>query len=163
MENVVELPNQEFVVQNLRTRRAKTIIHFALEDFSRIHTQYSEKNRAAFIETPVYSLHENDRIKFQFKLFPSKHALIMDAVYKGSEQSAQLFLDTYLLDNQGKKFTFDFNRKVEYHVSSQNPESVGNFLYDRDDLERKRDRLFSQDKLVVAVELNATWVEISDQ
>jgi hypothetical protein len=161
-DQVVGRPNQvEPLVQLLRTRRSKTIIHFTLEDFSRIHTQYTEKNRSAFIETPIYSFYENERIRFQLKFYPSKHAFIMDAFYRGTEQSAQLFIDAYLLDSLGRKFAFDFNRKVECQVTPQSSESLGNFVYDRDDLERKRDRLFKDDKLVLGVEVNATWVDVA--
>ncbi len=162
-DHIIGRPNQaDPIVQTLRTRRAKSIIHFTLEDFSRIHAQYSEKNRAAYIETPVYSFFENDRIRLQLKFYPSKHAFIMDAFYRGTEQSAQLFIDAYLLDYQGKKFAFDFNRKVECQVTPQSPESLGNFIYDRDDLERKREKLFKDDKLVIGIEVNATWVDISN-
>ena len=85
----------------------------------------------------------------------------MDAFYKGTEQSAQLLVDAYLLDFQGKRFTFDFNRKVECQLSPQNPETLGNFIYDRDDLERKRERLFRDDKLIIGIEVNATWVDVT--
>lgn len=156
----IQVPSQEPLVQTLRTRRSKIILQFALEDFSRIHTQYSDKNRASFIETPLYSFSDNEKIKFQLNLYPSKHSMIFDAFYRGAEASAQLLIDVYLVDSQGKKFTFDFNRRVECQLSSQNSESIGNFIYDRDDLERKRDKLFKEDKLVVGVEVNATWVDV---
>ena len=62
---VVGAPTQETVNQNLRTRRTKAIINFALEDFSRIHAQFMNKNRPAYVETPVYAFFDNEKIKFQ--------------------------------------------------------------------------------------------------
>jgi hypothetical protein len=159
----VGAPNQELLNQNLRTRRTKCILNFALEDFSRIHTQFSDKNRPAYIETPTYSFFENEKIKFQLRFLPSKHSLIADVIYKGSESSAQLFVDMFLLDNNGKRFHFEFGRKVECTVTSLNPENSNNFIYDRDDLEKRRDKLFNGDKLVLGLEVVATWVEVGEQ
>jgi hypothetical protein len=159
---LVGVPNQDLLIQNLRTRRTKCLINFALEDFSRIHTQFSDKNRPSFIETPVYSFHENERIKFQLRFSPSKHSLTADAIYRGSITSAQLFLDLFLVDSNGRRFNFEYGRKVECTVSSLNTESLNNFIYDRDDLEKRRDKLFIGDKLVIGVEVNATWVDVGD-
>jgi hypothetical protein len=159
---VVGAPSQETLNQNLRTRRTKAIINFALEDFSRIHSQFSDKNRPAYIETPVYSFHDNEKIKFQLRLLPSKHSMNVDALYKGTEPSAQLFLDIFLLDSYGRRYNFEYGRKVECQLSSVNSENPGNFIYDRDDLEKKREKLFIGDKLVLGLEVNATWVDISD-
>ncbi len=159
---VVGQPNQEILNQTMRTRRTKAVINFALEDFSRIHSQFSDKNRPAYIETPVYAFHENDKIKFQLRLLPSKHSLNVDALYKGSEPSAQLFLDIFLCDSYGRRYNFEYGRKVECQLSSVNSENTGNFIYDRDDLEKKREKLFVGDKLVLGCEVNATWVDISE-
>lgn len=159
---VVGGPNQENLNQNLRTRRTKCVVNFALEDFTRIHGQFSDKNRAAFIETPVYSFYDNDKIKFQLRLHPSKHSLNVDALYKGTEPSAQLFMEIFLLDHNGRKHNFDFGRRVELQLSAQNPDNLGNFIYDRDDLEKKREKLFNDDKLVISLEVSATWIDIGE-
>lgn len=151
------------MAQSLRTRRTKCIVNFGLEDFTRIHTQFSDKSRStAYIETPVYSFYENEKIKFQLRLHPSKHSLNVDVLYKGAEPSAQLFFDIFLLDNYGKRYNFEYGRKVECIVNAQNTESPGNFVYDRDDLEKKRDKLFLADKLTLGVEVNATWIDFSE-
>lgn len=160
---IVGGPNTEPLNVSLRTRRTKCILNFALEDFSRIHTQYSDKNRPAYIETPVYSFYDNDRIKFQIRFQPSKHSLIADVIYRGTEASAQLLVDMYLLDSNGRRFNFEFGRKVECSVSALSPENLNNFIYDRDDLEKKRDKLFAGDKLVIGLEVNATWTDVGDQ
>ena len=159
---LVGVPNQDLLYQNLRTRRTKCLINFALEDFSRIHTQFSDKNRPSFIETPVYSFYENEKIKFQVRFSPSKHALTADIIYKGSEASAQLFVDMFLVDNNGRRYNFEYGRKVESTVSSLSTESLNIFVYDRDDLEKRRDKLFAGDKLVIGIEVNATWVYVGD-
>ena len=83
-------------------------------------------------------------------------------MYKGAEPSAQLFFDIFLLDNYGKRYNFEYGRKVECIVNAQNTESPGNFVYDRDDLEKKRDKLFLADKLTLGVEVNATWIDFSE-
>lgn len=138
------------------------MFNFAFEDFTRIHAQFSEKNRAAYIETPIYSFYENEKIKFQVRFTPNKHSMNFDAFYRGSEPSTQMFMDVYLVDINGRKYNYDYGRKVECQLSSQNAESIGNFIYDRDDLEKKRDKLFNGDKLVVALEVSATWVDVSE-
>lgn len=86
----------------------------------------------------------------------------LDALYKGSDPSTQMFMEIYLVDTNGKKFNYDYGRRVECQLSAHNPESLGNFVYDRDDLEKKRDKLFIGDKLVVTMEVSATWVDFSE-
>ncbi|CAF0796390.1 unnamed protein product [Brachionus calyciflorus] len=159
---IVGSPNQESLNQNLRTRRTRCVVNFSLEDFTRIHAQFSDKNRAAHVETPVYSFYDNENIKFQLRFVPGKHSLNFDVLYKGSDPSAQLFLELYLLDQYGRRHNFDYGRKVECQLSAHNSESIGNYIYDRDDLEKKRDKLFVGDKLVVSLEVSATWIEVSD-
>lgn len=156
--------NQETALaQVFRTRRSKCLINFTLEDFSRIHTLFSDRSRIGFVETPVYSFSENDRIKFQIRFLPSKHHMSAEVVYRGTENSAQLLVDIYLVDVNGKRYTFEYGRKVEASVTAANPESFNNVIYDRDDLEKRRDKLFIGDKLVIGLEVNATWVESGDQ
>lgn len=87
----------------------------------------------------------------------------VEAVYRGSENSAQVLFDIYLLDVHGRRYTFEYGRKVECSVSSFNPEALNNVIYDRDDLEKRRDKLFSGDKLTIGVEVNTTWVDAGDQ
>ena len=147
----------------VRTRRSKCLLNFSLEDFSRIHGQFAEKNHPSHIETPVFSLYDNEKIKFQFKIVPSKHDLRIEAYYTGSESSGNLFIEVYLLDRNGQKFPFEYGRKVDINVGSSNTSSLNNYIYDRDELEKKRDKLFLSDKLTICFDLNATWCEISDK
>ena len=141
----------------MRTRRSKMNLNFNLEDFSRIHTQFADKTKQMYIETPIFSLRENEKIKFQLRLYPSKHSLSFDVVYRGTDSSAQVLVDAYLLDKESRRFAFEFGRRVESSINASNPESISNFLYDRDDLEKKRDKLFNADKLAIGLEVNATF------
>ena len=159
---LVGAPNQTIISQNLVTRRTKCLINFTLEDFSRIHAQFANKNRPSCVETPVYSFYENDRIKFQIKLFPSKHSMNLDALYVGSDPSAQLFIDVFLVETSGRRFNFEYGRKVECQLNFENTENNGHFVYDRDDLEKKRDKLFVGDKLIIGIEVNATWIDCTE-
>jgi hypothetical protein len=147
----------------VRTRRSKCLLNIALEDFSRIHVQFSEKTHPLCIETAVFSLFDNEKIKFQFRLLPAKHDLRIDAIYRGSESSGNLFIEVYLLDKEGHKFPFEYGRKIDIQVGSRITESLNNYVYDRDELEKKREKLFANDKLVVCIDLMATWCEISDK
>jgi hypothetical protein len=147
----------------VRTRRSKCIVNVTLEDFSRIHGQFAEKNHPSHIETPIFSLFDNDKIKFQFRIVPSKHDLRIEAFYRGSEPSGNLFVEVFLLDRNGQKFPFEYGRKVDINIGSNSTESVNNYIYDRDELEKKRDKLFMSDKLALSFDLNATWCEISDK
>lgn len=61
------------------------------------------------------------------------------------------------------RFQFDYGRRVEASVNAINSEALNNVIYDRDDLEKRRDKLFSGDKLVIGIEVNATWVDSGDQ
>ena len=146
----------------MHTKRAKMNLSLNLEDFSRIHTQFADKSKQMYIETPVFSLRDNEKIKFQLRLFPSKHSLSFDLVYRGTDTSAQVLVDAFLLDKESRRTAFEFGRKVESSINASNPESLNNFFYDRDDLEKKRDKLFNADKLSIGLEVNATWVEVSD-
>lgn len=149
----------------LRTRRSKCLLNLALEDFSRIHGLFSDKSNPAIVETAVFSLFENEKIKFQLRLLPGKHDMRIDALYRGSDTSANLYIEVYLLDKEGHKYAFDYGRKIDIQIGNRNPESLSNYVYDRDELEKKRDRLFQseKDKLVVCIDVNATWCEISDK
>ena len=105
---LVGAPNQDAaLVQSFRTRRTKCLINFALEDFSRIHTHFSDRNRPGYIETPVYSFQENEKIKFQLRFVPSKHHMSAEVVYRGTDFSAQLLVDIYLVDINGKRFVHE--------------------------------------------------------
>lgn len=150
-------------MQTFRTRRSKCLINFTLEDFSRIHTHFSDKNRPGYIETPVYSFSDNERIKFQLRFVPTKHHMSAEVLYRGSDYSAQLLADIYLVDVNGRRFQFEYNRRVECSVSALNSEATNNVIYDRDDLEKRRDKLFTGDKLVIGIEVNATWVDNGEQ
>lgn len=108
-------------------------------------------------------MQENPTIKFQIRFIPTKHHASAEVVYRGTDNSAQLLFDIYLVDVNGRRFTFDYGRKVECSVSSFNPEAANNVIYDRDDLEKRRDKLFTGDKLTIGVEVNATWVDTGDQ
>jgi len=145
------------------SKRAKATVNISLEDFSRVHGHFSDKHHPLHIETGVFSLPENDKIKYQFRLIPGKHDLHFDALYKGTEPSANLLIDVYMIDKDGRKYSYEYNRKVDIQIGSRFPESVGNFIYDRDDLERKREKLFTNDKLTLCVEVNAAWCQVSDK
>ena len=147
----------------IRTRRSKCLLNITLEDFSRVHGQFSERNHPASIETALFSLFDNEKIKFQFRLIPSKHDLRMDVLYSGSESSGNLFVEVYLLDRSGQKFPFEYGRKIDIQVGSSNTESLNNYVYDRDELEKKRDKLFLNDKLTLCIDINATWCEIGEK
>lgn len=154
--------DQEVIFSYFKTKREKKLINFALQDFGRIHAQFVDKPRSVYIETQPYTLTENEGIKFKFRLYPSKHSLSIDAIYCGTDPSAQLFMSINLLDKEGRRFNFDFGRKIEFQLNNHHPESNGNFVYDRDDLEKKRDKLFTADKLSLQIEINATYIDISD-
>jgi hypothetical protein len=147
----------------VRTRRSKCQVNVTLEDFTRIHTQFSERLTPSYIETQQYALADNERIKFQFRLKPGTHDLHFDAIYQGTEASASVLIEAYLLDRDGRKFPFDYSRKVDIQIGLRNVESLNNFLYDRDELERKRDRLFTTDRLTICFDVNVTWCEVSDK
>ena len=147
----------------VRTRRSKCLLNVALEDFSRIHGQFSDRLYPSSIETAVFSLFDNEKIKFQLRLIPGKHDLRLDAIYRGSDTSAHLFIEVFLLDKEGHKFPFEYGRKIDIQVGARNPESLNHYVYDRDDLEKKRDKLFNIDKLVLCIDVNATWCDISDR
>jgi hypothetical protein len=146
-----------------KTKREKKVVNFAFQDFSRIHSQFIDKPKSIFIETPVYSMVENDSVKFKFRFYPSKHSLSVDAISCGTEPSAQLFVDIYLLDREGRRFNFGTGRKIECSLNNHYSESVGNFIYDREDLEKKRDKLFNADSLSVQIEVTATYIHTSDK
>lgn len=154
--------DQEIVNTYFKTKLEKRVINFSLQDFGRIHAQFVDKPRSVYIETPQYSLIDNEAIKFKFRFYPSKHSLSVDAIYCGTDPSALLFMDIHLLDKEGRRFNFDFGRKIECQLNNHHPESNGNFIYDRDDLEKKRDKLFNSDKLCIQIEVNATYIDISD-
>ena len=112
-----------------KTKREKKLVNFAFQDFSRIHSQFIDKPKSIFIETPVYSMAENELIKFKFRFYPSKHSLSVDAISCGTDPSAQIFVDIYLLDRDGRRFNFGTGRKIEATLNNHNAESVGNFIY----------------------------------
>ena len=156
----LEYPIDSFYV---RTRRSKCVLNIALEDFSRIHGQFSDKNHPSGIDTAVFSLFDNEKIKFQFSIVPGKHDLRISGFYNGSEASANLFVDVYLLDRQGQKYQFEYGRKIDFQIGSRNTESLNNYVYDRDELEKKRDKLFNNDTLTICIDINATWCEVSNK
>lgn len=156
------IDSSEVINAFLKTKREKRVINFSFQDFGRIHAQFIDKPKSVFIETPIYSLAENDAVKFRFKFYPSRHSLSLDAISCGTDPSALLFMDIHLLDKDGRRFNFDFGRKIELQLNNHNPESIGNFVYDRDDLEKKRDKIFNADRLSIQIEVTATYIDISD-
>ena len=159
----LSLSSSEASEVHMKTKQAKSLINLNLDDFTRIHSLFSDKNtKQMFIATKHFSFAENEKIKFQLHLYPSQHSMSFNAFYTGSEPSAQLFIDAYLLDKDQKRFPFEFSRKVECYINSGNMESVTNFLYDRNDLEKKRDKLFNQDRLTICFDVLATWVDSGD-
>jgi hypothetical protein len=161
-KNSISESNDNTINSYLKTKREKKVVNFFFQDFSRIHTQFSDKSKSIFIETPVYSMTENEAIKYKFRFYPSKHSLSFDAINVSTDPSAQLFIDVFLLDKTGRKFNPGHGRKVECHLNNQIKDSVGHFVYDREDLEKKREILFNADKLCIQIEIISTYIDISD-
>jgi hypothetical protein len=108
----------------------------------------------------VYSLKNTD-IKFKFRFTPGKHNMQVDGLYLGSETSASIHVDLFLIGVDNRRVAFDYGRKVEMNIGSSQPQSLNNFLYDRDELERRRDKIFNQDKLIIGLDVDVTWCEVA--
>jgi hypothetical protein len=145
----------------VRTKHAKMQIGFELESFSRTHGHFAEKTTHKSVDTVVYSLKDTD-IKFQFRFKPGKHNMQVDGIYLGSDPSASIHVDLFLLGVDGRRVAFDYGRKVEINLGSATAESLNNFLYDRDELERRRDKIFNQDKLVIGMDVDVVWCAVTD-
>lgn len=163
LEKLVISPESIVETLFISTKRSRIQLNVAIEDFSRTHGHFSEQNHPLCIETIPVTLAENDKIKFVLRLVPGKHVLNLDAVYTGTDKSATILIDAHLLDKNGHKVPFENNRKVEIQIGSRFTESLNKFIYDRDELERKRDKLFNGDRLVLSFEVNFSWCQVSDK
>jgi hypothetical protein len=163
LEKLVITPDIETETLFVCTKRSKTHLNVAIEDFSRTHGHFSERNNPLCIETIPITLAENEKIKFLLRLVPGKHVMHLDAIYTGTEKSATILIDAHLLDKNGHKVPFENSRKVEIQIGSRFTECLNKYIYDRDELERKRGKLFNGDTLVLAFEIIFSWCQVSDK